>query len=175
MKYASQHCCDKPMDGKMALYRECFFPNYTKPWWTKLFSYISGEAIAPITSWIRPCICDMFHVIYITPVTWVSWHSLFNCTYCICSMQQTMPKYIHPNTVVKIKNKSFSALAWHTLYWYEVGALEYTRFPQCTIKAHQWNAFFCQNLNQLLINSHKLKHEVARNSSLILYEFSMKQ
>jgi len=31
-------------------------------------------------------------------------------------MQQTMPKYIHPNTVVKIKNKSFSALAWHTLY-----------------------------------------------------------
>jgi len=27
-----------------------------------------------------------------------------------------MAKYVHPNTVVKIKNKSFSVLAWHGLY-----------------------------------------------------------
>jgi len=26
MKYTSQHCCDKTMDGKMALYRKCCFP-----------------------------------------------------------------------------------------------------------------------------------------------------
>ena len=36
MKYTSQHCCDKTMDGQMALYRECCFPNCTKSWWTKL-------------------------------------------------------------------------------------------------------------------------------------------
>jgi len=32
MKYTSQHCCDKTMDGKMALYRECYFPNCSKSW-----------------------------------------------------------------------------------------------------------------------------------------------
>jgi len=30
MKYTSRHCCDKTMDGKMALYRECCFPNCSK-------------------------------------------------------------------------------------------------------------------------------------------------
>jgi len=30
MKHTSQHCCDKTMDDKMALYRECCFPNCTK-------------------------------------------------------------------------------------------------------------------------------------------------
>jgi len=32
MKYTSQHCCDKTMDDKMALYRVCCFPNCTKSW-----------------------------------------------------------------------------------------------------------------------------------------------
>jgi len=27
MKNTSQHCCDKTMDGKMALYRECCFQD----------------------------------------------------------------------------------------------------------------------------------------------------
>ena len=36
MKHTSQHCYDKIMDGKMALYRECCFPNCTKSWWIKL-------------------------------------------------------------------------------------------------------------------------------------------
>jgi len=27
-----------------------------------------------------------------------------------------MAKSVHPNTVVKIRNKSFSLLAWHGLY-----------------------------------------------------------
>jgi len=27
-----------------------------------------------------------------------------------------MAKSVHPNTVVKIRNKSFSLLAWHELY-----------------------------------------------------------
>ena len=30
MKHVSQHCCDKTMDDKMVLYRECCFPNCTK-------------------------------------------------------------------------------------------------------------------------------------------------
>jgi len=29
IKYTSQHCCDKTKDNKMALYRECCFPNCT--------------------------------------------------------------------------------------------------------------------------------------------------
>jgi len=33
MKYTSQHCCDRTMDDKIALYRECCFPNYRKLWW----------------------------------------------------------------------------------------------------------------------------------------------
>jgi len=36
MVYTSQHCCDKTMDGQMAFYRECCFPNCTKLWWIKL-------------------------------------------------------------------------------------------------------------------------------------------
>jgi len=36
--YTSQPCCEKTMDGKMALYRECCFPNCTKSWWIKLLS-----------------------------------------------------------------------------------------------------------------------------------------
>ena len=32
MKYTSQHCCDITMDVKMALYRECCFPNCRKSW-----------------------------------------------------------------------------------------------------------------------------------------------
>jgi len=32
MKQASQHCCDQTKDDKMALYRECCFPNFTKSW-----------------------------------------------------------------------------------------------------------------------------------------------
>jgi len=38
IKQTSQHCCDKTMDGKMALYRECYFMNCTKPWSVKLLS-----------------------------------------------------------------------------------------------------------------------------------------
>jgi len=36
--YTSQHSCDKTMDGKMALYRECCFPNCTNLWWIKSLS-----------------------------------------------------------------------------------------------------------------------------------------
>jgi len=38
MKYTPQHCCDKTIDGKMALYREGCFPNCAKSRWTKLLS-----------------------------------------------------------------------------------------------------------------------------------------
>jgi len=37
MRYTSQHCWDKRMDDKMALFRECFFPNCTKLWWKTCF------------------------------------------------------------------------------------------------------------------------------------------
>jgi len=36
--YTSQHCYDKTLDGKTALYRECCFPNCTKSWWNKFLS-----------------------------------------------------------------------------------------------------------------------------------------
>ena len=32
LKYTSQHCCDKTMDGKTALYRGCYFRNCIKTW-----------------------------------------------------------------------------------------------------------------------------------------------
>jgi len=38
-KYTSQNCCEKTINGKMALYRKSCFPNYcTKSWWKKLLS-----------------------------------------------------------------------------------------------------------------------------------------
>jgi len=43
MKHTSQHYCGKIMYGKMAVYRECCFPNCTKSWW-------KGDR----TPWIRP-------------------------------------------------------------------------------------------------------------------------
>jgi len=33
MKSTSQYCCDKTLDGKIALHRECCFSNCTKSWW----------------------------------------------------------------------------------------------------------------------------------------------
>jgi len=51
--YASQPCCDKTMEGKTALYRECCFPNCTKFWWKKLLSYGLGGAMAQCPPWIR--------------------------------------------------------------------------------------------------------------------------
>jgi len=36
MRYTSQHCCNKKMDDRMALYRECCFPICKILWWTKL-------------------------------------------------------------------------------------------------------------------------------------------
>ena len=48
--------------------------------------------------------------------------------------------------------------------------LQCTPFHQSTIdKAHQCKAFCCPKVSQLLINSHKLKHEVSKTSLLILY------
>ena len=32
MKYTSQQCYNKTVDGKMAFYRECCFPNCPKSW-----------------------------------------------------------------------------------------------------------------------------------------------
>ena len=37
MKYTSQDCCDKTMDGQIALYHECCFPNCRKSWWKSDF------------------------------------------------------------------------------------------------------------------------------------------
>jgi len=81
-------------------------------------------------SWGRPKaasfsedICDItWHVLYVITMSCVSQHCLFNCKY-IQHARNSMAKCIHPNTVVKIKNKNFSVLAWHGLYWYEVDAL----------------------------------------------------
>ena len=42
MTYTSQHCCDKTMDDKMALYLEFCFPNCKKSWWIKLHSFVLG-------------------------------------------------------------------------------------------------------------------------------------
>ena len=42
--HASQQSCDKTVDGKMALYRECCFPNCTKSRWLKIFlSVLKGH------------------------------------------------------------------------------------------------------------------------------------
>jgi len=48
-------------------------------------------------------------------------------------------------------------------------ALQHTRFQQCAKQVYE--VPFCPNFqaSQLLINSHILKHEVTRNSLLILY------
>ena len=42
MKHTSQQCCDQTMDDKMALCRECCFPNCTKSWWIKLVLQVLG-------------------------------------------------------------------------------------------------------------------------------------
>jgi len=47
MKYTSQHCCDKTMDVKMALYHECCFLNCTKSWWKSYFRRLRGGGSPP--------------------------------------------------------------------------------------------------------------------------------
>jgi len=55
MKYTSQHCCDKTVDGKMALYRECCFLNCSKIIVKKVTFVGFRRVIAPIAlPWIRP-------------------------------------------------------------------------------------------------------------------------
>ena len=56
MKHTSQHCFDKTMDDKMALYRKCCLPNCRKSRVNKAtFAGFTG-LIAPIAPWIRPCV-----------------------------------------------------------------------------------------------------------------------
>ena len=40
-KHTSQHCCNKTMDDKMALYHERCFPNCKKTWWKVAYAKIS--------------------------------------------------------------------------------------------------------------------------------------
>jgi len=37
-------------------------------------------------------------------------------------------KCVHPNTVVEIKNKNFSAVAWHGLQLHEAGSEKHSLF-----------------------------------------------
>ena len=60
MQYTSQHSCDKIMNGKMALYRECCFPNCSKSQWKKLLSQVLGGDLPNRPSWIR--LSDIVHI-----------------------------------------------------------------------------------------------------------------
>ena len=45
-----------------------------------------------------------------------------------------------------------------SLYYNEVGALQHTRLPQCTLnEVHKWNALFCSNfqVSQLKLSQSK--------------------
>jgi len=59
MKYTSQHCCDKTMDGKMATYAVLRIVKIM----VKKFIFVCFRgAIAPITpTWICPCIMGALH------------------------------------------------------------------------------------------------------------------
>jgi len=50
-KHTSQHCCDKTMGGKLALNRECCFPNCTKSSWKKLLFPLNPTLLC--TNFIR--------------------------------------------------------------------------------------------------------------------------
>jgi len=54
MEYTLQHCCDKVMDGKMALYRECCFPDCTKSWWNQVTVEGFMGSDRPDPPWILP-------------------------------------------------------------------------------------------------------------------------
>jgi len=53
--------------------------------------------------------CVSYYLYFMT-VPWVSEHYLFKCT-CLQHAINCMTKRVHPNTVVKIKNKNFSVFA----------------------------------------------------------------
>jgi len=57
MKYTYNRFCDRTMDGKIALYSVCGIPYYTKSWWTKLFSQVSGKrshrSLPMVRAWSR--------------------------------------------------------------------------------------------------------------------------
>jgi len=90
MKYTSQHCCNKTMDGKMALYRECCFPNYTKSWWIKQLLQVSGEAIHRLTPhWIHPSteLAGYAHKLDMKP------QRLFESDFCLCGVRVLAKPY----------------------------------------------------------------------------------
>jgi len=63
MKYTSQHCCDKTVDGKMALYRECCFLNCSKiivkkvtfVGFRRVIAPIAPRGSAPGLTWVQAC------------------------------------------------------------------------------------------------------------------------
>jgi len=84
----------------------------------------------------------MYQIVYIMTMSRVSPHSLFNCTY-MQHPTNCMAKCVLRNT---LKAKAFMFLpGMDYILYYEVGVLEYTQLPQCTInKSHKRNAFFAQ-------------------------------
>ena len=69
------------------------------------------------------------------PMLMVSYHLYYDYTVILTALSVQLHIYAKCNklyrnmcssiTLLKIKNESFSVLAWHGLYWYEVGALKY--------------------------------------------------
>jgi len=59
----------------------------------------------------------MYHIVY--TMTALQSYAVSLTTLCVqlhIWATNSMAKCVHPNTVVKIKNKNFSVLAWHGLY-----------------------------------------------------------
>ena len=49
MRNPSPLCCDKTMDGKLALYCKCYFANWTKLWWKNRCNHYPGSTSVPTT------------------------------------------------------------------------------------------------------------------------------
>jgi len=62
----------------------------------------------------------MYHIIYTMAA--LQSYAVSLTTLCVqlhiwaANSMASMAKCVHPNTVVKIKNKNFSVLGWHGLY-----------------------------------------------------------
>jgi len=125
-------------------------------------------------------------------------HSLRNCVDRLAALSHAYDfdvnlAYYRPYPPVKeqrFDNLPFFSVPWRFCNCYgfflvfeilnfrqnKLYSMQYTRFPKCTInKPHKLNSSFCSNprVRSLLINSHEIKHEITRNSRLILKVISM--
>jgi len=136
MKYTSQHCCDKTMDNKMALHRECCFSNYTNHGKTSYFRRFLGDDRPP---WIEPWFC------------WASTFGIHGCAiFCWGKGRREYPT-VSISVVRRFRSDECDAL--NTLFWFSawlIAGRTATLISAFLIRLKKFSSFLLSSWSRLV-------------------------